>query len=147
MCFAHITYNCFIKRKKTIECGHTFCKDCILKWVCLRGNCPLCRSVVTDPTVKLDSVNFGVKNKLLVIIERYNLNISDLDENDQTLLSMLGIEPTLCMYEEDWNNIKSYISEELFEKITKIFSYTVMKVDNEHEWEYYTKFNKLYLFD
>jgi len=32
---------------KLINCNHTFCKDCIYKWINIKGTCPNCRTPVS----------------------------------------------------------------------------------------------------
>ena len=36
-----------IKQQQTLICNHTFCKNCIQKWLVKNKNCPICRHEIT----------------------------------------------------------------------------------------------------
>lgn len=36
----------------TLECGHTFCKDCLIRWWRNHSNCPFCRQEILFITTK-----------------------------------------------------------------------------------------------
>ncbi len=36
-----------IKNKRTLDCKHVFCKECINKWQCINNKCPTCRAIIS----------------------------------------------------------------------------------------------------
>ena len=39
---------CPFKTPVTIECGHTFCRICLINSVSLKQTCPICRKVLSQ---------------------------------------------------------------------------------------------------
>jgi uncharacterized membrane protein YgcG len=40
----------FSSESKLLDCGHTFCHDCITQWTSKHSTCPICRQVICDDT-------------------------------------------------------------------------------------------------
>ena len=49
ICYQQNTNSCF-----TTHCDHTFCQDCMTKWLLVNNNCPLCRTNLTNSTNDVD---------------------------------------------------------------------------------------------
>ena len=32
--------------KISTKCKHSFCKDCIMDWISINNNCPMCRNII-----------------------------------------------------------------------------------------------------
>lgn len=50
-----------------INCGHTFCKECIFRWLEDNKTCPVCRKLFSKKTTRIDSIADQVVNDLQVI--------------------------------------------------------------------------------
>jgi len=140
---------CFenIKTRTELECEHSFCNTCILRWMCKSYTCPNCRQEITDSRLKWRSIHYGVRCKLLLIIQVSHIHISVLSESEQDFLELLGITPFMFMGEEEWDSMKTYIEPEILEKIQITKKESVMKVNSSEDWEFYRQFDKIYLFD
>ena len=134
---------CCIKSKTTLECEHSFCKNCILKWMCTNFSCPLCRKDITDNQMSWDSIDYGIKHKLLIYINEYHLDISSLPIEDQDFLELYGITSNSYMTQQEWNTI----DQSLLENIPITLKPALLKLENKDSWDYYTIFNNIYLFD
>lgn len=41
-----------IKKQRVLKCNHTFCTNCINKWICINNKCPTCRAEILNITHK-----------------------------------------------------------------------------------------------
>ena len=57
---------------RTKECGHTFCKTCLQKWVKYNKNCPLCRKNIVFKNTKRDIIAYNIINDLEVFCNNNN---------------------------------------------------------------------------
>ena len=57
---------------RTKECGHTFCKSCLQKWVKYNKNCPLCRKNIIFKNTKRDLIAYNIINDLEVFCNNNN---------------------------------------------------------------------------
>ena len=130
-----------IDKKIILDCEHTFCKKCILKWLCINSNCPMCRGNINN-NIMHQSINFGLKNKIILLIDEYhvNLNLHDLplDLNDMYLNDLKGI----YLNELEWDNL-SFDKSKLKITVRKC----VMRINNEDEYNHFKKYNKIFLFE
>jgi hypothetical protein len=140
---------CFdvIKRKEILECEHKFCKNCILKWMCTSYTCPLCRNTITDQTLIKQSSEYGLKNKLLIYVDEYYVDMSSLDESETELLEFFGINTKHFMSEEDWNSTKGYIDQSTLDKLHITHKRCIVKLSNVDDWDFFNEHNVVYLFD
>jgi hypothetical protein len=140
---------CFdnIKTKIVLDCGHSFCKICILKWMCKNFSCPLCRECIDDDYLLQQSFSYGLRNKLLVRMEQCYMNISELPEREKQILGFLGINVKTFMGEIEWQTTKPYIDPSVLEKINSRTLNVIMKINDLEEWNYFKQFKKVYLFD
>lgn len=49
-----------------LQCGHTFCKRCIVEWAKMKSGCPICRSYFDVNEMQRDLVGFNMVNELEV---------------------------------------------------------------------------------
>lgn len=49
-----------------LQCGHTFCKECIVKWAKMKSGCPICRSYFNVHDIQRDLVGYNMVNELEV---------------------------------------------------------------------------------
>jgi len=57
-----------IKNKLTLNCSHSFCFDCLIKWLSIKNNCCLCRRTVKKEWFK--ELIKKERQKEIKIIER-----------------------------------------------------------------------------
>ncbi|OMJ80336.1 hypothetical protein SteCoe_19434 [Stentor coeruleus] len=50
-----------------INCGHTFCKECIIRWLKDKVTCPTCKKPFTKKTMGIDMIASQVVDDLEVI--------------------------------------------------------------------------------
>ena len=101
-----------IKDKVCLECNHSFCEECVYKWLCRSEqlNCPMCRETINDIGLRHDAWNFGIKNKLLHPVSVKTFLIDSLTEEEYKSIQI----------EIDFYCNRSYTYEE-FEVIRHIF--------------------------
>jgi len=140
---------CFdkIKTKTVLDCEHTFCKVCILKWMCKNFSCPLCREGINDDRLLQQSFSYGLRNKLLIRMEECYMTISGLPEQDQEILEFMGVNKFTFMGAEEWEITRSYIDASVLENIPSRTRNVIMKISDIDEWNYFKQFKKIYLFD
>ena len=69
---------------RTKECGHTFCKTCLQKWVKYNKNCPLCRKNIVFKNTKRDNIAYNIINDLEVFCNNncpWKGNLSELKKH------------------------------------------------------------------
>jgi len=140
---------CFdpISEETVLECKHSFCKKCVLKWMCKNMNCPLCRSDINDISLYVLSIKYGLRNKLLLRMEKCYVNISSLPPEEYGILELLGLKKDTFMGEEEWSSMKTYIDPSILDKIIMWCIPCIMKIQEPEEYEYYKNFKKIYLFN
>ena len=75
------------------ECGHTFCKICLKKWVKYNKNCPLCRKEFLFKNIKRDNIAYNIINDLEVFCNNncpWKGKLSDLKKH----LKKCNLNPT-----------------------------------------------------
>ena len=77
-----------IKKKITLDCDHSFCKECIFTWICKCKNnklsCPLCRNCIKDNDIITNARSYGISKKLVFLLNTtiFSLNIlTDIEYN------------------------------------------------------------------
>lgn len=63
-----VTFDCGIcleesnRFKRTLDCSHNFCNDCICEWICKSSDptCPMCRSKITNEEILNYSTYWGI---------------------------------------------------------------------------------------
>ena len=89
ICLDNISIKC------KLECKHSYCKECIYKWICkqrINFTCPLCRNTISNDKLKNDACKYGLQNKLLSTI-------------------YVTIFTTEYLSDEEFNKIHIYICE------------------------------------
>ena len=129
-----------------LECGHKFCTNCILNWVCTSENmdCPLCRKQINEPTLIDNSVNYGILHKLYVCMDEYYISINNLSEQDLELIEVHGVRLSIYINKQEFENLK--LPADILDKLKIFHRKCILRVNTEEEWEYFNKFNSLYLF-
>ena len=136
------------KSRIKIQCEHVFCKECIIKWICVNRNCPMCRTDIEDTKIIEQSIKFGIKNKLLIYMEECSIKISNAD--NIIIFNALGIHPGLYLDEQDWEfskNILHFIDNNILDNLEISFRKCLLRVGCIDEYNYYKRYNKLFLFD
>ena len=82
----------------TINCGHSFCKNCILEWQKQKSNCPLCRTDIKHMV--------GVKTLDQVVDRMYERPVSEAPNILKNILSQL-MNPSSGMLSNDILNLVS----------------------------------------
>ena len=107
-----------VKNKVSLECNHSFCKDCIYRWIVKAGNCPMCRRTVRYP-VRLDAINHNSYNGSLITVSSYRFTL------DTTLFpEFVDYVTDLIEFDEwvnrqDWEVLKIFLG--IDEYIYRIF--------------------------
>ena len=65
----------------TIECGHSFCYDCIYQWFSNKINCPTCRHDIENKPI----LNIHLKEICHKIIESIIENTSNNNNNESNV--------------------------------------------------------------
>ena len=132
-----------IKSKTILDCEHSYCKKCILKWMCNNFSCPLCRQPITKDRLKIQSINYGIRNKLVKIMEQCYLTISALSDEEQEILENLGITKFTFMGDIDWEIAKTHIQQSILEKIPSRTRNVIVRTNDN----YFNAFNTIYIFE
>jgi hypothetical protein len=135
----------FIQKSSSISlsCEHSYCKNCILNWICINKTCPVCRGVVNESLIA-QSIEYGLNNKLLIYINENHINISDLSEEEQGKLEDLGISFNHYLNEEEWNKSKHFI--DFMDKLEIFTRKSILQVEDPEIWDYFNEFNNIFLF-
>jgi len=134
----------YTKNRITLNCGHFFCKYCIYRWMCANHNCPLCRTPINDHILHSKTLTFGIRNKLLIFIDEVFINTMFLTKDEVDILENC-VSLNQIMYEEDWENIKPNINETLLSKLEYTEKKSIVRTADEAEWDYYNKYNKMFI--
>lgn len=135
----------FIQESSSISlsCKHNYCKDCILRWICINKTCPVCRELVNESLIS-QSIEYGLNNKLLVYIIENHINVSDLSTEEQDKLEDLGILAFHYMNEEEWDKCKHHIN--FMDKLEIFTRKSILQIEDPDIWEYFNEFNNIFLF-
>ena len=81
------------KARCTLECDHTFCTKCVLRWIDKHNTCPCCRDVVMDYSYKKiwKLVQLGPDNE--------DLEFMSMDY-EQNIMEGTSIEGILMRYSD-----------------------------------------------
>jgi len=119
ICLEQITY------KTSLKCNHSFCQDCIYKWLCSSEqlNCPFCRENITDIGLKHDAWNFGIKNKMLhpVSVKTFLTDSLTTEEYKSIQIEIDFYCNRSYTYEEFEVILNIFKDNEVFEKLLTVF--------------------------
>jgi hypothetical protein len=100
---------CFenIYRRKTLQCSHNFCLDCINKWIYIeqKETCPLCRNLISEDE-EYDAFEYCLQNRLITKYQSYKYFI--INEELQNFLDDIVVSHSDYDHIE-WNTIINYI--------------------------------------
>jgi hypothetical protein len=101
-----ICYETVVSEVK-LDCNHSFCKNCIYRWLIETQNCPYCRSEVNDCVEEV--VKYGISNKLLACVTDNIVDISSLSQDELDSIDFFGIKTHFFMLDDEWNNKKTLL--------------------------------------
>jgi len=133
------------KNKRTLECEHSFCKNCICHWICSKSNCPLCREPITN-NLRSESLKYGIRHKLLIVVKEYLLDISSMTFEDQEILADYDIVPGNFMNEPEWTELWTGNLSDIYYRIPQIERRNVLSTTSSSDHDYFTEYNNIYLF-
>jgi hypothetical protein len=91
-CFIHNKICCGIcleedvrsNQATKLDCGHTFCSNCINKWICVTKNssCPNCRDSISL-IHKNNAIKWGIYNNVIIPGYKLTIDLSSFDEESQ----------------------------------------------------------------
>ena len=93
-----------------LDCGHTFCKDCSLKWYRSSKTCPTCRKRISKKYISIDLIAVYAINDLQVICMHKGCNWSGIFEQ-------YPIHDTQCLFHPSRieESISSKIPQQVFD--------------------------------
>jgi hypothetical protein len=96
-----------MKDRVTLDCSHSFCKECIYYWLVKAGNCPMCRTNVKY-SYRLDSINHNILNGSLVTVQsyRFTLDITLFPEFFEYTRGLMSFNQWLPR--EEWETLKVF---------------------------------------
>jgi hypothetical protein len=95
--------------QKTLHCNHTYCLDCISKWIYLeeKNTCPLCRNFINE-IEQYDAFEYCLQSKIITKYISYELYI----KNEELKLFLDDIIVPGSIYDHiEWIMIINYINE------------------------------------
>ncbi len=107
-----------IKNKVSLECNHSFCRDCIYRWVVKSGNCPMCRHQTTYRE-RLDAINHNIYNGSLITITSYRFSLDSVLFPDFIEYTNGLIDYETWIPRQDWEIFKIFVG--IDEHIYRVF--------------------------
>jgi hypothetical protein len=100
-----ICFNPLKNPQKLEKCGHSYCTECISKWLYHNDTCPYCRSPVEHYIIS-KAMLFGTVNKHIIYLFVYTYDSSNLDDNDySTLCGIVSLNKEYTV--EEWDSLKN----------------------------------------
>lgn len=113
-----------------IACGHSFCNECILKWLNTNSTCPSCKSIISKESIRRNFLYEKFKNTLFDEIKNEEetklkrefmlLNFDDNDRNGSFLNNSQYKQVFFNELSYIFNSYDEFFSKLNFEKIEKI---------------------------
>ena len=138
-----------IKNKLKLDCKHSFCKDCILKWFCNNPSCPSCRNINKNDELKELTCIYAINNKYICKVIEYKINISELDKSELDILEIFDIKAGTFQTNTQWETSSVFLIQlhkPLYEKLEKKMYYAYLKCTPETYDEIYEN-SPFYCFD
>ena len=133
------------KNKRTLDCSHSFCKNCICHWICSKPNCPMCREPISSG-LRRESLRYGIRHKLLVVVKEYVMDISSMTFEDQETLIHYDIVPGHFMNEPEWTELWSGNLSDIYYRIPQYERRNVLSTSDPSDHDFFTEYNNVYLF-
>ena len=139
-----------INQKCTLGCTHSFCKGCIIEWMCtsstiVYSDCPLCRSWINDTALHVKAIDYGITQQKFVYIVETHYNTGNLSDEEIDILYDNEILAPQYMILDEWETKKEHIN--FIEKMDTWCYYSLMKVNSPQDWEYFSQNRHLVFFD
>lgn len=80
-CSVCLSHNMNQTNSRTLECGHTFHKNCLERWKLRSHTCPMCRTPFDQP-----------KYKVKITIEPEGIQHETITSNIQSIVDMFGLD-------------------------------------------------------
>ena len=127
------------------NCKHSYCIDCLSKWIIIKNSCPVCRQEI-NIIDQVKCFNYLLKIEKITRTSKIYYDLNDLPEDDILyLIEILNdVFPEFHLYnpftEEEFEQIKEKINEDSHAK--KIFESINIKILNKYSFN--EKSKKLY---
>ncbi len=130
--------------KIKLECSHSFCKECIYRWMVKNFTCPICRSVIND---KKDFIEYAIENRIYVRMKKYAIKL-DLNEDDLEMLSLVGIYVGAYMNKKLWMELmRNNIIADIVRKLDLNINYiSIISRVQPSRYDYFKQNNEIYYF-
>jgi hypothetical protein len=129
-----------------IDCGHSFCEECIFDWMYESTSCPLCRTEIEDDIIIWKYVRNAIARKKLIRMQEISVDLSVLTEDEQDMLFANGLFLNRYMYEIDWDDIKQVLSIESLSKLNFEETTILVKTSCDYHRNYLSQNNTLFWF-
>jgi hypothetical protein len=119
---------------KRLNCGHTYCGDCLNEWIKSNKICPICRVKICQKNIGRDLIAFNIINDMEVTCNNKGNHILTLGCPWKSTLNNLVNHLKYCCYEA--NKLPDYIKKRV-DSTQKFES----NEDGEYESDKYLDFN------
>ncbi len=158
-CSRHIICGvCLGYCKKTIilECGHKYCKECILPWFVQgfpNSTCPTCRNVITDRAIINRAINWGIEKRKVFEAIEIQLPFSQLSPEKQEIFrNNFYFEMDKCIPFNFYCEIKEYFHtrndhvSSIFNELRELKKFKLVYFSTEPPQQYLGNVFHYYLF-